>query len=458
MYRAKRIIILAGIAALLLVQVPSREVTAYWVWTPETKKFINPKYAVKDSPKEQFNWAMSFFEAKDYQRASIEFKKLTRQYEYSSYASKSQYYMGLSYEMMGKFYTAFLNYQKAIDNYPHIEDLEAIIAKELEIADIYMTKSNPKIFGADIMTSYDRSAEIYRKVVDNAPFGRLADEAQFKLGESLKRLESYEEAIEAFQKLVENYPESRYIDKARFEVADCATRASLKPAYASEQTERAIRIYEDFTETAGDAELTKRAAVIIRRLKNKASEKSFSTAEFYEKQKHYDSAIIYYKDILERYPNSSYAEKAQDKITALSERKAAKKKRATIAVKKVTAKPEKKPGEKKSWLSMIGLGKKSALKASPVVKAVVEAPEAAAPGAEELIQPSAEDIAIEEIRTQAIEAPDPALKAKASNLIVVNSFFKMSKGWVPFKFAKTLTAPNEVTLADSNPNYAGGGD
>jgi len=111
MYRAKRIIILAGIAALLLVQVPSREVTAYWVWTPETKKFINPKYAVKDSPKEQFNWAMSFFEAKDYQRASIEFKKLTRQYEYSSYASKSQYYMGLSYEMMGKFYTAFLNYQ-----------------------------------------------------------------------------------------------------------------------------------------------------------------------------------------------------------------------------------------------------------------------------------------------------------------------------------------------------------
>ena len=38
----------------------------YWVWTPETKKWINPKYAPKDTPKEQLLYAMDFFEAKDY--------------------------------------------------------------------------------------------------------------------------------------------------------------------------------------------------------------------------------------------------------------------------------------------------------------------------------------------------------------------------------------------------------
>ena len=70
---------------------------AYWIWTPETKKFINPKYAVKDSPKEQFDWAMSFYEAKDYQRAAAEFEKLTKHYEYSEYAARAQYYVGLCY-------------------------------------------------------------------------------------------------------------------------------------------------------------------------------------------------------------------------------------------------------------------------------------------------------------------------------------------------------------------------
>ncbi|MEI6863356.1 MAG: hypothetical protein WCK38_03050, partial [Candidatus Omnitrophota bacterium] len=63
---------------------------AYWLWTPDSKKFVNPKYAVKDSPKEQYDWAMSFYEAKDYQRATAEFEKLTKNYEYSEYAARSQ--------------------------------------------------------------------------------------------------------------------------------------------------------------------------------------------------------------------------------------------------------------------------------------------------------------------------------------------------------------------------------
>ena len=80
--------IITGIAVLFLF---SNTVWAYWVWTPGTKKFINPKNAVKDSPKEQFEWAMTFYNAKDYQRATTEFDKLTKQYEYSEYASRAQY-------------------------------------------------------------------------------------------------------------------------------------------------------------------------------------------------------------------------------------------------------------------------------------------------------------------------------------------------------------------------------
>ena len=65
--------VIAGIAALFLF---SNTAWAYWVWTPGTKKFINPKNAVKDSPKEQFDWGMNFYNAKDFQRAATEFEKL----------------------------------------------------------------------------------------------------------------------------------------------------------------------------------------------------------------------------------------------------------------------------------------------------------------------------------------------------------------------------------------------
>jgi hypothetical protein len=60
---------------------------SYWVWTPETKKWINPKYAPKDTPKEQLLYAMDFFEAKDFKRALGEFRKIIRHYRRSEAAS-----------------------------------------------------------------------------------------------------------------------------------------------------------------------------------------------------------------------------------------------------------------------------------------------------------------------------------------------------------------------------------
>ncbi|MCK4463352.1 MAG: hypothetical protein KAU58_03470, partial [Candidatus Omnitrophica bacterium] len=39
----------------------SKEALCFWVWTPKSQKFVNPKYAVKDSPQQQYDWAMSFY-------------------------------------------------------------------------------------------------------------------------------------------------------------------------------------------------------------------------------------------------------------------------------------------------------------------------------------------------------------------------------------------------------------
>lgn len=300
--------------ALALLFTASNSAFAYWVWTPATKKFINPKYAVKDSPKEQFDWAMSFYDAKDYQRAAAEFEKLVKNYEFSEYAAKSQYYVGLSYENMNKYYFAFQNYQKTIDNFPHIDNIDEIIARQYNIANIYLSKDSPRLLGTDIMTSLDRSIEIYKKVVENAPFGKLADEAQFKMGEALKKQERYEEAMTAFQKIMDDYPNSKLLEKARYEVAFCAYKASLKPAYDVGSTDKAIEAFKDFSETNKDQKLAEEASKTMQRLKDKAAEKIFMTADFYDRQGHPQSAIVYYEEVIKRYPDSSPAKDAAARI------------------------------------------------------------------------------------------------------------------------------------------------
>jgi len=308
---------LSIICAVLFLLVSASAAHAYWLWTPDTKKFVNPKYAVKDNPKDQYDWAMSFYEAKDYQRAATEFEKLTKNYEYSEYAAKSQYYIGLCYENMGKFYIAFQNYQKTIDNFPHIDNMDEIIAREFNIANIYAVKESPKVLGTDIMTSMERAIEIYKKVVDNSPYGKLADEAQFKLGMAFKKAERYDEAILAFQKIVDDYQSSRFVEEAKYEVATCAYKSSLKPDYDIESTNKAIKAFEEFSQENSTNDLSKEAASTIQRLKDKSAEKSMSVAKFYESQKHYESAIIYYQDVVDRFPDSSLINTAKAKIEEL---------------------------------------------------------------------------------------------------------------------------------------------
>jgi outer membrane assembly lipoprotein YfiO len=336
-------VIILSMAAVLML---SGIANAYWIWTPETKKFTNPKYAVKDSPKEQFDWAMSFYKARDFQRAATEFEKLAKQYEFSEYASKAQYHVGLCYENMNKYYLAYQNYQKAIDNFPHIANTEEILAREFAIAYLYLSKPSPKILGTDIMAPLDRAVEIFKKIVENAPYGKFAEESQFKLGEALKKSERYEEAVQAFHKLVEDYPKSKFITQAMYEESQCAYKASLKPAYDAAATDSAIKTFEKFVDKNKDNDLAKSAELTMKRLKDNVAEKSFKAAEFYESQGKTQAAIVYYQDVIDAYPDSVFVDKARAKIEALKDREA---KKAAVPAGLSKKKPERTVRESKPW-------------------------------------------------------------------------------------------------------------
>ena len=66
----------------------------YWIWTPKTGKWVNPKTVVRATPKQQFDSAAALFEKKRYDQARQEFSKLIKAYPKSLEAADSQYYLG----------------------------------------------------------------------------------------------------------------------------------------------------------------------------------------------------------------------------------------------------------------------------------------------------------------------------------------------------------------------------
>lgn len=300
--------------ALLISQTSAKVSFAYWIWTPQSGRFINPKYAVKETPQKQFDWAMSFFASSDYKRALSEFEKLIKQYPLSTLASEAQYYLALSYENLGKYYTAFENYQLVIDKYPYTERVDEIIEREYHIGNYFYTGQKAKILGMAILPAKDKAVEIFNTVVENAPYGKYADIAQYKLGQCHMDLKDYINAALAFKEIIENYPKSPLVDDAKYKIAMCAADSTTGPEYNEEDTDKAIKEFKDFVKRYPDSHMEKEARSFIKKLENQKAQNTFNIAQFYEKQGNTESAIIYYEEILSKYPESIWAPKALEKL------------------------------------------------------------------------------------------------------------------------------------------------
>jgi outer membrane protein assembly factor BamD len=83
-------------------------------------------------------------------------------------------------------------------------------------------------------------------------------------------------------------------------------------------TEAAVEEFEEFVQAYPDAELSQHAKDKISELKEKEAESHFMVARFYEKQRNYKSAKIYYKMIIDDYKNSKFSQKALEKYREMS--------------------------------------------------------------------------------------------------------------------------------------------
>lgn len=293
---------------------------AYWIWTPKTGKWINPKTAVKPTPKEQFDFAKGLYDLKNYEEAKREFKKLLKSYPKSFEASESQYYFGLIEEAQGNLYEAYQAYQKVIDKYPFSERINEIIEREYKIAEGFMAGAKRKALGMTLPVE-NPAIEIFSKVVENSTYGPKAAAAQYKLGLVLKGLLRYYEAEEAFNKMIAQYPNSEWVEPAKFQIASCRQAVSRRPEYDQWAAQEAKEKFEEFVREHPDAVLSGDAQKNIEQLREKEAEANFNTARFYEKQKAYEAARIYYNDIINNYSDSQWAKKAQERLQMMEKNK-----------------------------------------------------------------------------------------------------------------------------------------
>ena len=309
------------IAAALCLFAAAPAAHAYWIWTPQTGTWINPKWAVKDTPQQQFDWAMKFYNSKDYKKAAEEFIRLVRFYPQAELAAEAQYYAGRSYEGIEEYEQAFNAYQKAIETYPFSKRIEEMTELQYGIANRFYAGEKVRLWGIPTFPSVYKAIEMYQKIVDNAPYGKFSDQALFKIGECYKKGGDFQQARLAFQKLIDEHPESKLAEEANFQVGLCASKATLKPSYDQSVTDDALKEIEDFSKRHPESKLTSEADKMHESLREKKAESDYNIADFYWRQGQYESAEVYYRNIADNLSDTSFAKKAEARLKIIEKRK-----------------------------------------------------------------------------------------------------------------------------------------
>jgi outer membrane assembly lipoprotein YfiO len=292
----------------------------FWIWSPKTQKWKNPKYSALATPYLQFKEGEKYFGEKKYKEAYDAFKKLIIHYPDAQEAAEAQYYLGMCLEQLEQPYQAFLEYQKVIDSYPNSKRINEVVERQYKIGEYFLNREPKQWLGVSLYDFVEHpSIEIFKKIVEKVPYSSYATLAEYKLGLLFLQLGRYDEARDAFQKVIDDYPESEWAMPAKYQLAIATAKASPGIGYDSTSLEEASARLNEFIKKHPDAQISAQAEEQLKGIRNREAKKNFDIAQFYEKQEKYDSALTYYKIVINNYADSGYYLSSLERIKELSE-------------------------------------------------------------------------------------------------------------------------------------------
>ncbi len=157
---------------------------------------------------------------------------------------------------------------------------------------------------------YYRAKTNFNIIVLNNPGNIIIEKAQFYLAESYYYDKEYVLAIQEYFKLIRSLPQSEFIDDAAFKIGMCYYKLSPNYALDQEYTQKAISHFQQFIYDYPNSDLVSKAEIILKECMEKLAKKEFKTGELYRKMGYYDSAVISFQSLIEKYPESKFVPEA----------------------------------------------------------------------------------------------------------------------------------------------------
>jgi outer membrane protein assembly factor BamD (BamD/ComL family) len=257
--------------------------------------------------------------------AARETKKVT------PYGEKAQYWLAETQFRLQQYVKAHDNFELLVKKYPGTDYVDKLVAREYQIAQIWLAHEDPKAKPLDWKSHFDGRAPL----VDNNSFaikalehvrlhdpqGPLADDAALRMADHFHMAGDYELAATYYDQLI-NDPEHRkseYRERALLSSIDSKMKAYIGPEYdvaGLEQAQDTItKTFNEYPDRRASAEGLYHTNDLI---KDQYAERAYTVAMYYLKIGKAASAEYYFGMVIAKWPESKWAGESRKQMLTVA--------------------------------------------------------------------------------------------------------------------------------------------
>lgn len=256
-----------------------------------------------------FRQAETAYKQQNYAQALSLLRTMQEKYPDSKHAVRGWEYIAQCENALGDPMAAFEAYQKIWDRHKDFAQLATITRNQMKIGNYFLKNKE-----------YKNAITVYEKILENAPHSDVAAGAQYSLAQAYLGSEDYGAARAELAKLIRNYPSSQLVDDAMFDLGYVAYLQAKDAPYDQGATSEAISAFRTFISNFPSSPKVAEAQQHIRTLRSRKAAALFRTAEFYENVRVPKAAQITYREVIEQYPDTTYADEARRRLEGAERR------------------------------------------------------------------------------------------------------------------------------------------
>ena len=230
---------------------------------------------------------------------------------------RALYLMAQALYQYGDRIRAFYYLDELLDEHPDTPLFNPALELQFQIADRYLDGYKRRFFGVPMFHAYDEGIDMLYRIQARSPGSQVAERALLRTADFYYADAQYDLAADAYQAYAKSYPRSPASPRVRLRQAFAnyaqfrGLRFDATPLVdARAQLNEIVAAYPDLAAEEGLPQ-------VLERIERTFAEKAYVTADFYRRTHAPRAAAYTYRYLIDAYPNTPEAQKAQQALARL---------------------------------------------------------------------------------------------------------------------------------------------